>query len=68
MNFDRTGKTVRDVHEQLLQHQIHGGKDLSREFPELGETALYCVTEMHSKEDIDQLVDALEEILTEGES
>ncbi len=68
VNFDRTGKTVRDVHEQLLQHQIHGGKDLSREFPELGETALYCVTEMHSKEDIDQLVDALEEILTEGES
>ena len=68
VNFDRTGKTVRDVHKQLLQHQIHGGKDLSREFPELGETALYCVTEMHSKADIDQLVDALEEILTEEES
>jgi glycine dehydrogenase subunit 1 len=68
VNFDRTGKTVRDVHEQLLQQQIHGGKDLSREFPELGETALYCVTEMHSKADIDQLFDALEEILTEGES
>jgi len=68
VNFDGTGKTVSDIHKQLLQHQIHGGKDLSREFPELGETALYCVTEMHSKEDIDRLVDALEEIRTEGEN
>lgn len=65
VNFDQTGKTVGDVHERLLQHQVHGGKNIAKEFPELGETALYCVTEMHSKEDIDRLAWALEAILEE---
>jgi len=65
VNFDQTGKTVRDVHERLLQHQVHGGKNIAKEFPELGETVLYCVTEMHSKEDIDRLAWALEAILEE---
>jgi glycine dehydrogenase subunit 1 len=65
VNFDGTGKTVRELHRRLLDHQIHGGKDLRAEFPGLGETALYCVTEIHSKEDIDLLVSALEQILRE---
>ncbi|MEA2090306.1 MAG: aminomethyl-transferring glycine dehydrogenase subunit GcvPA [Thermoproteota archaeon] len=64
VNFDETGKTVKEVHEELLNHQIHGGKNVSQEFPELGETALYCVTEMHSKEDVDCLTNVLAEILT----
>lgn len=66
VNFDETKRTVHDVHEELLQRRIHGGKDISNEFPELGETALYCVTEIHSKEDIDHLAVALEDILREG--
>jgi len=66
VNFDQTGKTACDVHERLLQHQVHGGKNIAKEFPELGETALYCVTEMHSKEDIDRLAWALEAILEEN--
>ena len=65
VNFDQTGKTALDVHEGLLQHQVHGGKNIAKEFPELGETALYCVTEKHSKEDIDRLALALEAILEE---
>ena len=65
VNFDQTEKTTRDVHEGLLQHQVHGGKNVAKEFPELGETALYCVTEKHSKEDIDRLAWALEAILEE---
>ena len=65
VNFDQTGKTALDVHERLLQHQVHGGKNIAKEFPELGETALYCVTEKHSKEDIDRLAWALEAILEE---
>jgi len=65
VNFAETGKSVRAVHGELLKHQVHGGKDITKEFPELGETALYCVTEMHSKEDIDCLAKALEEILKE---
>jgi glycine dehydrogenase subunit 1 len=66
VNFDETGKTVKEVHKELLSHQIHGGKNITVELPELGETALYCVTEMHSKKDIDCLTNILEEILTTG--
>lgn len=63
INFDGTGKTVREVNDALLKHGIQGGKSVSKEFPELGETALYCVTEMHTKQDIDKLVSALEEVV-----
>jgi len=64
VNFDKTGKTVRTIHEALLkQYGIHGGKNISKEFPELGETTLYCVTEVHSKTNIDQLAQALRNIL-----
>lgn len=68
VNFDDTGKTVKEIHEKLLQRQVHGGKEITKEFPELGETALYCVTEVHSKEDIDLLANALKETVAEGES
>jgi glycine dehydrogenase subunit 1 len=57
--------TVQRIHENLLKHGVHGGKDLTREFPELGETALYCVTEVHSKEEIDRLAHELENALKE---
>ena len=49
--------------KKLLERGIHGGKDLSNEFPELGKTALYCVTEIHSEEEIERLATVLEEIL-----
>jgi glycine dehydrogenase subunit 1 len=51
------------VHAKLLACGIHAGKNVSQEFQELGETALYCVTEVHTKADIDALADALEKIL-----
>jgi len=64
INFSKTGKTVQAVHQALLKrYGIHGGKNLSKEFPELGQTALYCVTEVHSKNDIDQLTQALRRVL-----
>ncbi len=63
VNFDSSGKSVTEVHERLLEMGIHGGKDISKEFAELGQTALYCVTEIHSKSDIDRLVEALNQIL-----
>lgn len=59
VNFDRTGRTVRQVNQALLEQGILGGKDLSGEFPELGETALYCVTEVHTRQDIQRLAEAL---------
>jgi glycine dehydrogenase subunit 1 len=56
-------KPVLDVNEALLSHNIFGGKDMSAEYPELGEAALYCVTEMHSLAMIDGLAAALREVL-----
>ncbi len=63
VNFDGTGKKVADINKALLEKDIFGSKDLSREFPWLGESALYCFTEIHTKEDIDRLVAALKEVL-----
>lgn len=63
VNLDKTEKTVSEVNEALLGHRIFGGKDVSGEFPELGESSLYCVTEVHSKGDVDRLASALEEVL-----
>ena len=51
------------VDKALLEKNIFGGKDLSKDFPVLGQCAMYCVTEVHTKEDIDRLVSALGEIL-----
>jgi len=63
VNFDRTGKTVEEINKALLKRGIMGGKDISKEFPEFGNTAIYCVTEIHSKEDIDRLTKALKEVI-----
>jgi len=63
VNFDGTGKTVAEINKALLMRGIFGGKDLTREFPELGRSALYCVTEVHSKDDVDRLVNALKEVI-----
>ncbi len=60
--FDGTGKSVAEVNRALLEHRIFGGKDLSVEFPELGQSALYCVTEYYDQADIDGLVAAVEEV------
>lgn len=63
VNFDDTGKTVAEINNALLERKIFGGKDLTKEFPELGESSLYCVTEVHTKEDIDGLAVALKEVV-----
>jgi len=65
VNFDRAGKTVKDINKALLKYDIFGGKDISKEFPELGNSALYCVTEIHSKEDIERLANTLREVLVQ---
>lgn len=62
LNFDETGMTVADINEALLGYEIFAGVDLSLEFPELGQSALYCFTEVHNKASIDRLVNALKEI------
>ena len=62
VNFDGTGKSVAEVNKALLGHRIFGGKDLSADFPELGQSALYCVTEYYDQADIDALVSAVKEV------
>jgi len=61
VDFSHTGKSVKEINQYLLDHGIFGGKDLSEEFPELGQCSLFCITEIHSKEDIDRLVGTIQE-------
>jgi len=63
VNFDKAKTSVKEIHKKLLQNKIHGGKDISKDFPELGQTALYCVTETHSREEIERLAEVLKEVL-----
>lgn len=62
VRFDGTGRTVDQINRMLRGKGIFGGRDLSGDFPDLGDTALYCVTEVHTREDIDRLVKELEEV------
>jgi glycine dehydrogenase subunit 1 len=59
VDFSDTGKSVKNINGFLLKHGIFGGKDISKEFPELGNCSLYCITEIHTKSDIDYLVQTL---------
>lgn len=61
VDFNETGRTVSEINSKLLEKGIFGGKDLSGEFPELGQSALFCITEIHTVEDIELLAEALKE-------
>jgi glycine dehydrogenase subunit 1 len=63
VDFSKTGTSVSEINKKLMERGIFGGKDLSGDFNELRNSALYCVTEIHTKMDIDRLVDALRDIL-----
>ncbi|WHZ02483.1 aminomethyl-transferring glycine dehydrogenase subunit GcvPA [Neobacillus sp. YX16] len=63
VDFNQTGYSVEQINHRLIEKKIFGGKDLSLEFPEFGQSALFCVTEVHTKEDIDHLVQAIKDIL-----
>lgn len=59
MDINATGRSVKELNAYLLGQGIFGGKDISSEFPELGQASLYCVTEMVSSEDIETLVEVV---------
>jgi glycine dehydrogenase subunit 1 len=63
VNFDGTGKTIAEINTALLAQGIFGGKDLTQEYPELGNSALFCVTELQRQTDIDRMVAAVREIV-----
>lgn len=64
VNFDATGRTVAALSKALRGHGIFAGHDLSVLFPELGQSALFCVSELHAQSDIDLLISALSTFLT----
>ena len=64
VDFNRTGLSVAAVNRKLRRNKIFGGKDLSKSFPEFGQCALYCVTELHGKDDVDRLADAVAEAVS----
>jgi len=63
VDFGQTGRSVAEINHALLQRGIFGGLDLSSEYPQLGQSALVCVTEVHTKPDIDRFVSELAEVL-----
>ncbi|MHB8870098.1 MAG: aminomethyl-transferring glycine dehydrogenase subunit GcvPA [Thermoleophilia bacterium] len=62
VDFTGTGTMVAEVNAGLLERGLIGGWDLSEDFPELGESALFCVTEMHTQDDLDRLAAAVAEV------
>ncbi|MGB9669353.1 MAG: aminomethyl-transferring glycine dehydrogenase, partial [Anaerolineales bacterium] len=63
VNFDQTGKNIQTILRGLLQREIFGGKDLSSEFVDLGQSILICITEIHTQKEIDLLVSTLAEVI-----
>jgi glycine dehydrogenase subunit 1 len=65
VDFNQAGRTVAEINHGLRERGIFGGLDLSVEYqyPDLGQSALFCVTEVHTKGDIDRLADELAEVL-----
>ena len=66
VNYDKTGLTAAQVNKELLKRGIFGGKDLSADFPQYGQSALYAVTETTAAAQIEALAAALKDI-TGGE-
>ena len=64
VNFDGTSKSVEQINAGLRERGIFGGKNLETDFPELGKSALYCVTELHTQSDLERLVSALQEVVS----
>lgn len=63
VDFTKTGKTVQEINQALLGEKIFGGKDLSKDFPQLGQSALYCVSELTTAGDIEHLAEVLHRIV-----
>ena len=61
VGFEGSQNSVAAVNARLREHGIFGGKDLSAEYPEFGAASLYCVTEVHSADDLERLATALGE-------
>ncbi len=59
----RFQKPYAPIHRELLRRGILGGLDVSRYGAGSGREAIFCATEVHSKKDIDTLINTLVEIM-----
>jgi glycine dehydrogenase subunit 1 len=53
---------VEEINHHLLDHNILGGYNLSKDYEKLGHHMLIAVTEMNTKDEIDALCEILEEV------
>jgi glycine dehydrogenase subunit 1 len=55
-----SGEDPEVINKKLLKEGVTGGLSLRKWYPELGNAALYCVTECNSDEDIERLLGVME--------
>jgi len=55
-------RPVAEINQALLDFDILGGYDLGQDYPELSDHMLLAFTEMNSRDQIDALAEALEEV------
>jgi len=55
-------KSVSEINEALLDYDILGGYDLGQDYRELEDHMLIAVTEVNTKEEMDDLAEALQEV------
>ncbi|HSH13839.1 MAG TPA: hypothetical protein VLA15_08815, partial [Desulfurivibrionaceae bacterium] len=58
----RCPRPVAEINAGLLEYDILGGYDLGQDYPELADHMLLAVTELNSKEEIEELVELLPEV------
>ncbi|MBN1937663.1 MAG: aminomethyl-transferring glycine dehydrogenase subunit GcvPA [Anaerolineae bacterium] len=56
-------KPTQEINRALLKHNIIGGLALSRFYPDMGDQMLVCVTEVHTRQMLEALVQALQEVV-----
>lgn len=59
-------RPVKEINAALREQGIIGGYDLSKDYPHLGNAMLVAVTEMNTKEQIDNLAKALKGVKTKN--
>ncbi len=59
-------RPVAEINAQLREQGIIGGYDLSKDYPHLGDAMLVAVTEMNTREQIDNLAQALGKVKAKG--
>lgn len=65
VDFSATGKSAAEINRQLLERKVFGGLDLTGRLEGYDQCGLFCITEVHTKADIDRLVELIQEIVAE---